>query len=271
MTQNQQPDFTALLSDRRIIQVSGADAESFLQNIVTNDILGVAAAQIRYACLLTPQGAYLHDFFILPDGAGGYHLDCEAARSDDLLRRFAIFKLRSRVTFADAAGLRVYATTQAGRGFADPRRAGMGFRLYTAEQIPAEPVTLYYDFCIERGVPCGSLTIRPEKETMADVSLDLLNAVAWDKGCFVGQEVAARMHNRGLTKRRLFVVEGAQLQPGVLRQKDNDVGEIRQVNSTGDKALAVVKLAAVSQKDAELVTAQGAKVRLADAASEIKN
>ena len=122
-------------------------------------------------------------------------------------------------------------------------------------------------FCIGQGVPCGSLTIKPEKETMADVSLDLLNAVAWDKGCFIGQEVAARMHNRGLTKRRLFVVQGTGLKAGVLRQNGNDVGEIRQVNSQGDQALAVIKLAAVSQKDAELVTEQGSPVRLADQTS----
>lgn len=256
------PDFIAHLSDRRLLRVTGEDATPFLQNIITNDMRNVAEGKLVYACLLTPQGAYLHDFFILPDGAGGYYLDCEAARSDDLLRRFAICKLRSRVTFSPAAEMRVYAT--ASDGYPDPRRESLGCRLYTKDELPAEAVARYYDFCIAQGIPCSSLTIRPEKETMADVNLDLLNAVAWDKGCFIGQEVAARMHNRGLTKRRLFVVLGDKLKPGVLRQGANDVGEIRQVNSAGDKALAVVKLAAASQKAVELVTEQGAPVRLAD-------
>jgi folate-binding protein YgfZ len=264
MKQNPSPDFTAHLTDRRLVRVTGEDANTFLQNIVTNDLRSVSAGQIVFACLLTPQGAWLHDFFILAD-EGGYILDCEASRADDLLRRFTVFKLRSRVSFSDVAETQVYATTKGGRGYPDPRREGLGYRIYTKDKLPAEPLGRYYDFCIEQGVPCGSLTIKPEKETMADVSLDLLNAVAWDKGCFVGQEVAARMHNRGLTKRRLFVVLGDKLKPGVLKQGDIDVGEIRQVNSTGDKALAVIKLAAASQKDAAFTTAEGTPARLADA------
>lgn len=259
------PDFTAHLSDRRLIRVTGEDATSFLQNVITNDMARVSGSSMVYACLLTPQGAYLHDFFILSDGGQGYYLDVESARSDDLLRRFGIFKLRSRVSFDAAVDMRVYATTLAGKGYVDPRRDGLGYRIYTAEMLPAEPVQRYYDFCIERGVPCGSMTIRPEKETMADVNLDLLNAVAWDKGCFIGQEVAARMHHRGLSKRRLFVVSGSGLQPGSLRRDGVDVGEIRQVNAAKDMALAVIKLAAVSDKSVELATADGAAVRLSEA------
>lgn len=258
------PDFTAQLSDRRLIRVTGEDATSFLQNVITNDMAAVAGSSMVYACLLTPQGQYLHDFFILSDGGQGYYLDVEAARSEDLLRRFGIFKLRSRVSFSDALDMRVYAALRPGRGYPDPRRAGLGYRVYTAEILPSEPVARYYDFCIERGVPCGSLTMKPEKETMADVNLDLLNAVAWDKGCFIGQEVAARMHHRGLSKRRLFVVSGSGLQPGMLRRDGVDVGEIRQVNGAKDMALAVIKLAAVSDKSVELATEQGTVVRLSE-------
>ncbi|TAL40198.1 MAG: folate-binding protein [Alphaproteobacteria bacterium] len=256
--------FTAQLSDRRLIRVTGEDATSFLQNVITNDMGGVSAAEMRYACLLTPQGQYLHDFFILSDGAGGYFLDVEAVRAEDLLRRFGIFRLRSRVSFSYAPDMRVYAALRPGRGYPDPRRAGLGYRIYTAEILPSEPVQRYYDFCIARGVPCGSLTIKPEKETMADVNLDLLNAVAWDKGCFIGQEVAARMHHRGLSKRRLFVVSGSGLAPGVLRLNGVDVGELRQVNGAKDMGLAVIKLAAVSDKSVELATEQGTPARLSE-------
>jgi tRNA-modifying protein YgfZ len=258
-------DFTAELSDRRLIRVTGEDATSFLQNVITNDMAAVTSSSMVYACLLTPQGQYLHDFFILSDGAQGYYLDVESARSDDLLRRFGIFRLRSRVRFDDAPDMRVYASTLPGKGYPDPRRAGLGYRIYTAEMLPSEPVQRYYDFCIARGVPCGSLTIKPEKETMADVNLDLLNAVAWDKGCFIGQEVAARMHHRGLSKRRLFVVSGSGLQPGILRRDGVDAGEIRQVNTARSMALAVIKLAAVSDKSVELTTEQGTVVRLPEA------
>lgn len=260
------PDFTAHLTDRKLIRIFGEDAETFLHNIVTNDIRGLKADELRYACLLTPQGQYLHDFFITAGDSGhGFLLDCEAARLSDLLQRLAMFRLRSRVTFEEVPRIDVYYATVAGDGYPDPRRPGLGYRIYAEAKIDAEPVARYYDFSVEQGLPCGSLTMKPGKETMADVNLDILNAVSWDKGCFVGQEVAARMHNRGLTKRRLFVVTGRDLNPGMLRHGDSEAGEIRQVNSTGDKALAVIKLAAASQKGVELISEQGTPVRLAEA------
>ena len=85
--------------DRGLIRIEGPDARNFLQGIVSNDVNKVSPARAVYAALLTPQGKYLHDFFIA-EFDGALWLDCEAARRDDLLRRLSRFKLRSKVTLA---------------------------------------------------------------------------------------------------------------------------------------------------------------------------
>jgi folate-binding protein YgfZ len=246
-----------LLESRRLLRVSGEDSKDFLQNVITNDMNRLGTGQLLYACLLTPQGRFLHDFFIF-ERDGAYMLDVAAARAEDLLRRLNIFKLRAKVVFGEPQGTYVYAVPGGGKGVADPRRGDLGARLYDAK-ISAGPEALYDDFCIAKTVPAGA-TIHPEQDTMADVSLDLLNAVAWDKGCFIGQEVAARMHHRGLAKRRLFTVTGKNLQPGPVRYGEIEAGDIRQASSTGDLALAVLK---VTEAEKELADDRGGRVALA--------
>lgn len=246
------------LSDRCLLRVSGPDAADFLQNVITNDMSRAGPGKILYACLLTPQGQYLHDFFILCDGED-FLLDCEAARVDDLLRRFSIFKLRAKVSFSKIeTGSYIYA---GGESLLDPRLASLGGRLYAAHRMSdVQPVSAYYDRCIHLGIPCGSLAMTA-RDTMADVNLDLLDAVAWDKGCFIGQEVAARMHHRNLAKKRLLVVRGQDLKAGEkLLGGGRDAGEIRHVGSTGTEALAQIRLSAFADNAPPLTTPEGAAI-----------
>lgn len=225
-------DQTIHLSDRRLIRIAGPDAQSFLQNIMTND---VAQDGLIYSCLLTPQGQVLHDFFVVKQGEGDYLLDVDSGRADDLLRRLAVFKLRAKVSITDEAAIKVYAAPQ---GLNDPRLAAVGGRLYTQDMI-AKTATLsdYEDHLIRLGIP-GAKAMRYEKDIAADLNLDLLNAIGWDKGCFIGQEVTARMKYRGLAKKRLMIVTGENLAPG-----ETAYGDIRQVNQAKTAGLAVVKLA----------------------------
>src|SRR5262249_26797875 len=143
----QQPVYN-VADDHGIVAVSGDDRFSFLQGLVTNDVLGVSPERVVYAALLTPQGKYLHDFFVAVIGDSLY-LDCEAARRDDLRRRLSIYRLRAKVTLADATA-DFAAATMLGSGVAsrlglpggpgsarpweggivyvDPRLADLGFR-----------------------------------------------------------------------------------------------------------------------------------------------
>lgn len=233
------------LTDRSIINVTGADAKSFLQNIMTNDIEKVTEKTLVYSCLLTPQGQVLNDFFVLPGiDQGSYWIDIETAQRDSFLRRLGFFKLRARVALTALDDIHISASLEeaADRSFKDPRHPEIGFRIYVNNS--AEPLYLYENHLISLGIPDGSKTIKLEKDVSADVNLDLLNAIAWDKGCFIGQEVAARMYHRDLNKKRLLICKNAEgLAAGqVFKQEATEWGEVRQKSHDGSLALIQVKM-----------------------------
>ena len=138
-----------VLEDRGVVSVDGPEAGPFLQGLISNDIERVTDARSIYAALLTPQGKFLHDFFVLRRGEG-YLLDCEGLRTVDLGRRLLAYRLRADVALADATeDFRVVALfggeerdgvfgLPPGEGGAapceggwvmhDPRGAGLGFR-----------------------------------------------------------------------------------------------------------------------------------------------
>ncbi len=237
-------DISFRLIERCLIKVSGDDAESFLQSLVTQDVAGLQPGKLLYGCLLTPQGRFLHDFFIFKENAE-FFLECETQRRDDLIRRLKIFKLRSKVAIEETP-LAVYAGQQG--TFRDPRLEALGCRSYLPAHTDAAPATDYKDLRIHLGVPEGSIDIKPEIDTLADINLDYLHGVSWTKGCFVGQEVAARMENRGLVKKRMVIVSGDRLSAGdALTQEGHAVGEVRSVNVTRSEGLAILKLAALKE------------------------
>lgn len=233
------------LPERALIKVSGDDAATFLQNLVTSDITRLSASRALYACLLTPQGRFLHDFFISAGADGAMLLECEAARRDDLLRRLSMFKLRSKVTL-EKMDMHVYATGEPRTGaFEDPRLPSLGHRFYSVDQLPAQPAAVYRDRRIALGIPEGVPDMEVEGDTVANLNLDHLNAVSWDKGCYLGQEITAMTQNRGTVKKRMAIVSGHALVPGPLTQDGHAIGDIRSVDSAGRHGLAVIKLAAL--------------------------
>ncbi len=219
------------LDNRSLLRVGGEDAETFLQNIFTNDLRHVQDG-LQYNLLLTPQGMILHDVFVFRrDGA--FFIDVETPQLADLTKRLTMFRLRAKVELS-AASLKTYSCVSAeGGGYADPRDSKLGFRFYTDEMLPADVATVYEDQMIALGIPNGLKTIRYGKDFSHEINLDHLNAISWTKGCFIGQEVAARVYNRGLAKKRLVILSGSDLKAE---------GDVRQVNSTGTQGLAVLRL-----------------------------
>jgi hypothetical protein len=238
------------LEGRCLIRVTGEDAESFLQSLVTNDVTKLRPGKMIYACLLTPQGRFLHDFFISRDQQG-FFLECETQRREDLIRRLNIFKLRAKVTVEDCYDLfNVYAATENPAGtpaFKDPRLEALGYRFYlpAGQKYPQDlPQEIYLDRRISLGIPEGSIDIKPETDTPANVNLDYLNAISWDKGCYVGQEITAMTENRGVVKKRMVIIAGQGLTVGdTLLNNGHNVGELRSVNSSRKQGLAILKLA----------------------------
>ena len=229
------------LDDRGVVRIGGAEARTFLQGLVTNDVNKAVFGRALYAALLTPQGKYLHDFFIvaLPDEGGGeaLYLDCERKRAADLVARLNAYKLRSKVTIENATDrFRVIALlgdgphdSEAlhgfeGRGgpfagglcYVDPRYAGIGARVLLpasgmSEVIEAdfkEQAPEYYErLRVYYGLPDGSRDLQIEKSLPLEAYFDQLNAIDWEKGCYVGQELTARTRYRGLVRKHLLPVE----------------------------------------------------------------
>ncbi|HSI00653.1 MAG TPA: folate-binding protein [Reyranella sp.] len=265
----------ALLPHRSVIAVSGPDRAEFLQGLISNDTAKVGPGQAIWAALLTPQGRFLNDMFVVEDDAGTFLLETERERAAALARKLKMYTLRSQVTVEDrsaamevavmfgpgaAEGLPVAGAT----AFVDPRLPELGVRvLAPAGQAVAliggteAPIAGYEALRLKLGVPDGSRDMTVEKALLLESGFDELHGVDWQKGCYMGQELTARTKYRGLIKRRLFPVQidGPLPPAGTPVQRDGrEVGEIR--SGQGDRAIAMLQIEAA---DGALV-AEGARI-----------
>lgn len=253
------PGFSiAPLTTRGVLRVAGEDRASFLQGLLTNDVTGLTpGGGAAYAWLLTAQGRFLHEMFVLEDGQA-LLLETEAARLGDLLKRLRMYKLRARVELADvSSSFQVWAGwgeadhlfPDLALAYRDPRLPELGFRALLPTGATLHPNATFADWDRHRlalGVPDGSRDLPPEQALLVESNLDFLHGVIWDKGCYVGQELTARTHFRGLVKKRLFpVVLDGPVAAGTAVTDDNgrDVGELR--SSEGAAGLALLRLDAV--------------------------
>jgi folate-binding protein YgfZ len=291
--------FTTLLPHRSVIRIGGEDRLGFLQGLISNDVSKASATHAIYAALLTPQGKFLHDLFIL-DHDSAYLIDCEATRAEDLISRLSAYKLRSKVTFENLAdkfdvwavwedtlgpdaphkavipqNFLFHAAERRGKtnlcgtqsdspqtpaasiqspaehlAFPDPRLPERGLRAFVPkgeapENVQPTDLAAYDSHRLSLGIADGSRDLEIEKSTLAEGNFDLLNGIDWKKGCYVGQELTARMHYRGLAKKRLFPVRIEGESPPYGATLSNDSGEMR--SSCGKQGLALLKIDAVRQ------------------------
>ncbi len=198
--------FYVELPNRGLIHLEGEDRISFLQGLVSNDVAKASQGQIVYACLLTPQGKFLHDFFI--HAVDGFLLlDCEGGeRAKDLYERLLKFRLRAKVKISIEENNKVYAIFNSDEGVADPRHNALGRRSFEKPDIEEKPFEEWDRLRISLCIPDGSRDIELEKSTLLECHIDKLNGIDWNKGCYMGQELTARMHYRGLAKKHLYTV-----------------------------------------------------------------
>lgn len=242
---------SAVLPERGVVSVAGDDAEPFLQGLVSNDVTQAAKGPV-WAALLTPQGKWLADFFILRDG-GRLLLDCERGQAPVLVQQLSRFRLRSKVALADESAawdvLAVWhGAAPEGPGGADPRLAEAGWRvLRPAGTEPGDADTAAYDLHrLRLGLPDGSRDLESGKTVLLEAGFDELHGVSWTKGCYMGQELTARTKYRGLVKRRLVpvAVEGPLPEPGTPVLLDGaEVGAIR--SGRDGRALALLRIEAI--------------------------
>ena len=195
------------LQDRTIIEVSGDERKKFLQGLITNDINKVSAENLLYACMLNAAGRFLYDFFIFEQNEKIF-LDCYAPRCAEIITKLNFYKLRSQVEIKKNEELKIL-WNQTHQGFPDPRNQNLGHRLYTTNYpLPTTPHRLNYDLLrISLKTPESELDLSYEKSFILEFGFDALNAVDYNKGCYVGQEPTARTHHLGEIRKKIFHVK----------------------------------------------------------------
>jgi len=265
----------SLLAHRGVIAVGGPDRAEFLQGLISNDTGKVGPGEAIWAALLTPQGRFLNDMFVVEDGSETFLLETERERAPALAKKLKMYTLRSKVTVEDrTATMEVAVVIGPGAerilpvagatAFVDPRLPELGVRVLAPAGLAAAllglteaPLVEYEALRLRLGVPDGSRDLTVEKALLLESGFDELHGVDWQKGCYMGQELTARTKYRGLIKRRLFPVkiDGPLPPAGTPVQRDGrDVGEIR--SGQGDRAIAMLQIEAA---DGALL-AEGARI-----------
>ena len=267
------------LVDRGVLAVSGPDARSYLQALVSNDMNKVTQARAIYATLLTPQGKFLHDFFISALGET-LLFDCEGARIDDLARRLTFYRLRADAKIENLSErYRVFALIGGDHSGAfgggviydDPRISAIGARAVLPHDngvealeeagFTAAPAADYERLRLQHGLPDGSRDIHVEKGFLLENGIDDLNGVDFDKGCYIGQELTARTKHRANIRKRLLRVDidGPLPPPGApVMLGDKPAGEMR--SGQDGIGLAMLRLEVIDEaaRSGEPLTCGGA-------------
>lgn len=198
------------------IDVTGPDALSFLQGQLTANLDRMAPGTTTLAAWCNPKGRVIC-IFRLTAGTDGYALTLPAELADDVVKRLTLYRFRAKVEFASRC--------------ATPGECGLD-----PDDIQAGLLGRLRDGIPEIG------RAQSEKYTAHMLNLDLLGAVALDKGCYTGQEIIARTHYRGGTRRRClrFESSGPVSVGDKVSDGDGNVGEV--VNCIGGELLAVVAI-----------------------------
>ncbi len=209
------------------ISVSGPDTFDFLQAQLAADLNDLPESGLSAWC--NPKGRVIC-LFRASKTERGYDLALPSELADAVVKRLAMFRFRSKVEFELVS--------------ADGGRLGID--------------GAYDDWRLDNlraGIP-EILAAQSEEFTPHMLNLDLLGAVSVSKGCYPGQEIVARTHFRGATRRRMLRFESETLvEPGdKVSLEGRDVGEV--LNAIGNDLLAVVPVA----NAADALTVHGASI-----------
>ncbi|HEX4407756.1 MAG TPA: folate-binding protein [Xanthobacteraceae bacterium] len=279
---------SALLPDRGVVKVAGDGARSFLQGLITSDVLKLAPGTACFAALLTPQGKIITDFIVVEaqaaDGGSFFH-DVPRALAAPLMAKLNLYKLRAKVIVEDLSEtLGVMAVwggdakpsgANQGLRYADPRLAALGFRImlppHRADAVAAEFGTTqvtpdrYEAHRIALGVPQGGADFSYGDAFPHEADMDQLGGVDFSKGCYVGQEVVSRMEHRGTARTRTVPVRYEAAAPEAGSAVTAGTQNIGTMGSSADgRGLALVRLdrATDALSRGETLTVSGVPISL---------
>ena len=230
-------DQIIILENRGLISITGEDAKDYLQNIITNDISKVSESNSIFSALLSPQGKYLFEFFIIKSN-NGYYLDCDIKIIEELLNNLSKYKLRSKVKIKNLSeefvigiislekfkeiqnlektknGTIIYRETPI---LIDPRKKELGARILSSLQklyltikklnLKVANVKIYHDLAYQQGIPVKGLENLKDQLFGLEANFEELKGVDFKKGCYVGQENTARMKLKNKLRRKLMPIK----------------------------------------------------------------
>ena len=230
-------DQIIILENRGLISISGNDAKEYLQNIITNDINKVSNTNSLFSALLSPQGKYLFEFFIIKS-TNGYYLDCDNKATEELLINLSKYKLRSEIKIKDLSNEFVIGIISLDKFkeiqnfeknksntiiyretpiFIDSRKKKLGARILSSLEklyltikkldLKIADIKIYHDLAYHEGIPIKGLENLKEKLFGLEANFEELNGIDFQKGCYVGQENTARMKLKNKIRRRLLAVK----------------------------------------------------------------
>lgn len=274
----------AVLRDRGAVHVVGAGAGAFLQNLLTNDVIGLKQDEGRYAALLTPQGKIISDMLVTPaltQIGGGHWLDLPRALVPDVVAALNRYRLRAQVVIEDmsesVAVVALWETDKpkvVGEIFRDPREPNLGWRVIAVasegEEIAARfghaGMEAYEHWRIAHGVPRGGVDFVYGDAFPHEASMDRFHGIDFHKGCYVGQEIVSRVEHRGTARKRVVAVtiDGARPEAGApVMAGESEIGAMG--SSIPGRGLALLRLDKAQEAKAAGVglSAGGVPIRLA--------
>ena len=223
---------------RKVFRISGTDARRFLQNLITNDVKRLDTGPV-YSALLTPQGKFIADFFLIP-GGNDVLLDVDADASTTLIPRLNMYKLRADVTISETDLIVSRGLENAPEGaVADPRDANLGWRYYGAEDLGTDTVD-WDALRVDHKIPEMGRELDAESYIL-EMGFEGLNGVDFRKGCYVGQEVTARMKHKTELRKGLVRLVGDADIPENADVISNGKVIGRTHTSAGKRALAYLR------------------------------
>ena len=202
-----------LLKNRTILCIAGEDSLVFLQNITTNDLVNNLYS---YNYLLSTQGRYLYDFFVLKFLNNKLFIDIDSASSHSFLKKLNLYKLRRNIEIKDITAdyCILYSKEKLEVGDEvlssnrDPRFFKMGFRslvkLSYINRLELINDDLYIKDKYEHAIPDGITDLVFDSSLIPQFGAEELSAVSFSKGCYVGQEVISRAKYQGSIRKKLF-------------------------------------------------------------------
>ena len=225
--------------DRTVLRLTGADRHAFLQGLVTNDLKSLDTGLV-YTALLSPQGKYLADFFLAAEPEA-ILLDVKSSMAEALVRRLALYRLRADVAIT---ATRLHVQRGLGPpppgGFADPRDPALGWRRFAKEGGGAPDID-WDAIRVAHTIPESGIELIADETYILEAGFERLNGVDFRKGCYVGQEVTARMkHKTELRKGLVAVVVDGVAQVGAEVLSDGKPAGVIYTQSDG-RAIAYLR------------------------------